>query len=106
MLIFDGEISPLQARNLEQATGLRVIDRTMLILSIFERRAHTRDGKRRVALARLEYMRPHLLVNLFTDQDSDILRHFFTRRRGDLGRVFAVGFNAGSGVGRCVAAST
>lgn len=60
-LILDREISPLQARNLEAATGLVVMDRTMLILSIFERRALTADGKKRVELARLRTLMPHLL---------------------------------------------
>ncbi|MBK9385640.1 MAG: GTPase HflX [Planctomycetes bacterium] len=61
VLVLDREISPLQARELEEATGLAVMDRTMLILSIFERRALTADGKRRVELARLRTLMPHLL---------------------------------------------
>lgn len=61
LLLLDREISPLQARHLEEATGLVVLDRTMLILSIFERRALTADGKKRVELARLRTLMPHLL---------------------------------------------
>lgn len=59
-LVFDGELSPKQARNLERETGLAVMDRTMLILEIFGRRAVTADGKLRVELAKLQYMAPHL----------------------------------------------
>lgn len=60
LLVLDQNISPVQSRNLQEATGLRVYDRTMLILEIFGRRAVTRDGKIRVELARLQYMLPHL----------------------------------------------
>jgi GTP-binding protein HflX len=59
-VVFDGELSPKQARNLERATGLAVMDRTMLILEIFGRRAVTSDGKLRVELAKLQYLGPHL----------------------------------------------
>ncbi|HKE02210.1 MAG TPA: GTPase HflX, partial [Planctomycetota bacterium] len=59
-LVVDGELTPMQARNLEQRTGLAVMDRTMLILEIFGRRAVTADGKLRVDLARLQYLGPHL----------------------------------------------
>ncbi|MBI3819224.1 MAG: GTPase HflX [Planctomycetes bacterium] len=59
-LVFDGELSPKQARNLERDSGLAVMDRTMLILEIFGRRAVTGDGKLRVDLAKLQYMAPHL----------------------------------------------
>ncbi|MFN0206305.1 MAG: GTPase HflX [Planctomycetota bacterium] len=59
-IVFDGELSPKQARNLEKATGLAVMDRTMLILEIFGRRAVTSDGKLRVELAKLQYLGPHL----------------------------------------------
>lgn len=59
-LVFDGELTPKQARNLERETDLAVMDRTMLILEIFGRRAVTGDGKLRVELAKLQYMAPHL----------------------------------------------
>jgi len=61
LLVLDQNISPVQSRNLQEATGLRVFDRTMLILEIFGRRAVTSDGKIRVELARLQYMLPHLM---------------------------------------------
>ena len=60
-LVFDGELSPMQARNLERTTGLAVMDRTMLILEIFGRRAITNDGKLRVELAKMQYLGPHLI---------------------------------------------
>lgn len=60
LLIVDEEISPSQQRNLEAATGLRVIDRTALILDIFAQRAKSRDGKLQVELAQLRYNLPRL----------------------------------------------
>jgi GTP-binding protein HflX len=51
----DDELSPRQERNLEQALGLPVIDRTAIILDIFADHAHTADGKLQVELAQLEY---------------------------------------------------
>lgn len=59
-LVVDGELTPMQARNLERTTGLAVMDRTMLILEIFGRRAVTTDGRMRVDLAKLQYLGPHL----------------------------------------------
>lgn len=60
LLIFDTELSPSQQRNLEKATGVRVIDRTMLILDIFAARARTSEGKLQVELAQLKYSLPRL----------------------------------------------
>ncbi|MDD2443953.1 MAG: GTPase HflX [Desulfotomaculaceae bacterium] len=60
LVIFDRELSPAQARNLEDITGVRVIDRTQLILDIFARRARTREGKLQVELAQLNYLLPRL----------------------------------------------
>lgn len=60
LVIFDGQLSPSQARNLAQRLDLRVIDRTQLILDIFAQRASTRDGKLQVELAQLEYVLPRL----------------------------------------------
>ncbi|MFQ3573403.1 MAG: GTPase HflX [Thermodesulfovibrionales bacterium] len=60
MLIFDRELSPSQARAIADMTELKVIDRTQLILDIFARRAHSRDGKVQVELAQLKYMLPRL----------------------------------------------
>lgn len=61
LVIFDRELSPAQARNLEDVTGVRVIDRTQLILDIFARRARTREGKLQVELAQLNYLLPRLI---------------------------------------------
>ncbi len=60
MVIFDEEISPSQQRNLEEALGIKVIDRTALILDIFAQRARSREGKIQVELAQLEYNLPRL----------------------------------------------
>lgn len=59
-VIFTRDLSPTQLRNLEDALGLRVIDRTQLILDIFARRARTREGKLQVELAQLNYLLPRL----------------------------------------------
>jgi len=60
LLIFDDELSPAQGRNIEQATGQRVMDRAELILDIFATRARTSEAKMQVELAQLEYMLPRL----------------------------------------------
>lgn len=60
LLIFDSELTPSQQRNLEKYTGVRVIDRTMLILDIFAARARTGEGKIQVELAQLKYSLPRL----------------------------------------------
>lgn len=60
LIIFDLELSPVQIRNIEAATDVRVIDRTMLILDIFALRARSREGKIQVELAQLKYMMPRL----------------------------------------------
>ena len=60
LVIFDDELSPIQLRNIERELGLRVIDRSMLILDIFARHAVTREGKIQVELAQLKYMLPRL----------------------------------------------
>ncbi len=59
-LVFDTELSPTQIRNIEDATGVRTIDRTMLILDIFALRARTNEGKLQVELAQLKYLMPRL----------------------------------------------
>lgn len=61
LLIFDGELTPVQLRNLEKQTNIRVIDRTMLILDIFAMRAKSNEGKLQVELAQLQYMLPRLI---------------------------------------------
>jgi len=60
LIIFDNELTPGQARNLESACGRRVIDRTELILDIFAQRARTHEGQLQVELAQLQYMLPRL----------------------------------------------
>ena len=60
LVIFDRDLTPTQLRNLEHALPCRVIDRTQLILDIFARRAHTREGQLQVELAQLNYMLPRL----------------------------------------------
>ncbi|MCL2486540.1 MAG: GTPase HflX, partial [Oscillospiraceae bacterium] len=60
MIIFDAELSSIQIKNIGEAAGVRVIDRTMLILDIFAARAKTAEGKLQVELAQLRYMLPRL----------------------------------------------
>ncbi len=60
LVIIDDELSPKQQSNLEDALKVKVIDRVALILDIFARRAHTREGQLQVELAQLEYMYPRL----------------------------------------------
>ena len=60
LLLFDDELSPAQGRNIEQATGKRVMDRAELILDIFATRARTSEAKMQVELAQLTYMLPRL----------------------------------------------
>ncbi|MFQ6047624.1 MAG: GTPase HflX [Gemmatimonadales bacterium] len=60
LVIFDEELSPVQGKVLEESLGLRVMDRTELILDIFARRAWTREAKLQVELAQLEYLLPRL----------------------------------------------
>lgn len=61
LCVVNGALTPIQQRNLEKALGVKVIDRTGLILEIFGRRARTREGKLQVELARLEYERSRLV---------------------------------------------
>jgi GTP-binding protein HflX len=75
LVIVDAELSPVQARNLEEAVQCRVIDRTQLILDIFGQRAQTREGKLQVMLAQLTYLLPRL-GNLYTK---------FERQQGGIG---------------------
>jgi len=60
VVIFDDELSPLQQRNLEDALEVKVIDRAALILDIFAKRAHTREGQLQVELAQHQYLLPRL----------------------------------------------
>ncbi len=59
-LIFDQDLSPSQIKSITEMTELKVIDRTQLILDIFARRAHSKDGKVQVELAQLKYRLPRL----------------------------------------------
>ena len=67
--IFDLDLKPAQARAFEDATGLKAIDRTQLILDIFAQRARSRDGKLQVELAQLKYSLPRL-----TEKDAGLSR--------------------------------
>ena len=59
-VIIDHELSPNQARNLERATGAQVLDRTGVIVEIFNRHARSREAKLQVEMARLKYVAPRL----------------------------------------------
>lgn len=60
LIIFDEELKPDQAKNLEDFLGIRVMDRSELILDIFATRARTREARLQVELAQLEYLLPRL----------------------------------------------
>jgi GTP-binding protein HflX len=60
LVIVDNELTPAQLRQIEEAVGQKVVDRTQLILDIFARRARTREGKLQVELAQLKYLLPRL----------------------------------------------
>ncbi|MDJ0771951.1 MAG: GTPase HflX [Mastigocoleus sp. MO_167.B18] len=60
LVVFDRDLSPAQVRNLEAQIGVRVVDRTEVILDIFAQRAQSGAGKLQVELAQLEYMLPRL----------------------------------------------
>ncbi len=76
MLVFDQELSPAQVRSLSEATDLKIIDRSQLILDIFAQRAQSREGKIQVELAQLKYLLPRLIAG----QDSA-----FSRLAGGIG---------------------
>ena len=60
IVLVDQDITPSQSRNLERATGVEVLDRTAVILAIFQRHARSREARLQVEIARLEYMAPRL----------------------------------------------
>ena len=62
MLVFDRELSPAQIRSLSEATDLKIIDRSQLILDIFAQRAQSSEGKIQVELAQLKYLLPRLIA--------------------------------------------
>jgi GTP-binding protein HflX len=61
LIIFDADLSPSQAIHIADATALKILDRTQLILDIFAQRAQSADGKLQVELAQLEYLYPRLV---------------------------------------------
>src|SRR6202158_3989707 len=88
LIIFDGNLSPMQQRNIEEATERRVIDRTQLILDIFAKHARSREGQLQVELAQLNYMLPRL-----TGRGTSMSRLGGKSGGGDAG-------GAGGGAGR------
>ncbi|MBU0687114.1 MAG: GTPase HflX [Candidatus Margulisbacteria bacterium] len=60
LVIFDQELSPSQSRNLEEDLGVKIIDRTELILDIFAQHAHSREGSLQVELAQYQFLLPRL----------------------------------------------
>ncbi|MBL8766379.1 MAG: GTPase HflX [Planctomycetes bacterium] len=88
IIVFDRELTPVQARNLESGLRFKIIDRTALILDIFAQRARSTDGKLQVELARLKYLIPRV-----------------SNERGNLARVRG-GIGSGRGVGETKAELT
>ena len=74
-VVFNNELTGSQVKNLEEIIGIRVIDRTNLILDIFNERARTKESKLQVKLAKLKYTLPRLSV----------LRSGFSRQQGGIG---------------------
>ena len=60
LVLIDHDVSPSQTRNLERATGAEVLDRTAVILAIFQRHARSREARLQVEIARLSYLAPRL----------------------------------------------
>ncbi len=61
LIVFDADLSPSQGRHIAEATSLKILDRTQLILDIFAQRAQSADGKLQVELAQLKYLYPRLV---------------------------------------------
>ena len=105
LMISDDALSPVQERNLGGSLGLKVIDRTALILDIFAQRARTMEGKLQVELAQLSYLLPRLIGQwkhlerlgggigtrgpgeTQLESDRRMIRHRIEKIRGELGRV-------------------
>jgi GTP-binding protein HflX len=105
LMISDDPLSPVQERNLGGSLGLKVIDRTALILDIFAQRARTMEGKLQVELAQLSYLLPRLIGQwkhlerlgggigtrgpgeTQLESDRRMIRHRIEKIRGELGRV-------------------
>src|SRR5450756_1864025 len=66
LLIFDHELTAAQIRSIADSTELKMIDRTQVILDIFAKRAHSREGKIQVELAQLKYRLPRLTPVSYT----------------------------------------
>lgn len=69
-LIVNDELTPTQLRNLEDITEMRVVDRTALILEIFASRAHTKEAKLQVQIAKLQYQLPRLRTSSINKMDQ------------------------------------
>ena len=105
LMISDDSLSPIQERNLGGSLGLKVIDRTALILDIFAQRARTMEGKLQVELAQLSYLLPRLVGQwkhlerlgggigtrgpgeTQLESDRRIIRHRIQKLREELKRV-------------------
>src|SRR3989475_10383285 len=61
LFVSDDQLSPIQERNVSKALGIKVVDRTALILDIFAQRARSSEGKLQVELAQLTYLLPRLV---------------------------------------------
>ena len=74
LVIFNNELSGIQIRNLEDKLEVKVIDRTILILDIFAKRAKTKNGKLQVELAQQKYRKSRLVGfgNYLTHQGAGI----------------------------------
>lgn len=93
LIITNDELSGIQARNLEETLGVRVIDRTTLILDIFAKRASTLEGKLQVELAQLQYRLPRLTgLGIFLSRQGAAMG-------GRSGRGGGIGGSGGSGLG-------
>lgn len=105
LIVFDEELSPAQGKNLEQFTGVRIMDRAELILDIFATRARTAEAKMQVELAQLQYLLPRL-ARMWThlsrvrggigmrgpgetqiETDRRMINHRISRLKDDLQRV-------------------
>ena len=73
MVIFDDELSAKQIRNIEKELGVKILDRTSLILDIFAMRAQTANAKTQVELAQYRYMLPRFNVCGLTSNDKEVV---------------------------------
>jgi len=105
LIVFDEELTPAQGKNLEEFTGVRIMDRAELILDIFATRARTAEAKMQVELAQLQYLLPRL-ARMWThlsrvrggigmrgpgetqiETDRRMINHRISRLKDDLQRV-------------------